>query len=238
MLKNVNRSMKITKRKKDYNMTEVKYHDDFEWQSQYPIAHHAQTHDIETNGDFLFELPRHSSIENGKVKIPSYYTKDLHINHRFLFETIIEKNPETVFEVGCGYGNNLVGIKRLLPEIKLFGCDISDKQLYVATQRYYECKEFGLMLGDFLELNIPKDSFDLVFSQAVLMHMSTNRAMKALEKMVDISNKWIVSTDGGLVIPNIREFLASLGKVTFFDDIAEKYWTDYFVPPFIIEKGP
>jgi hypothetical protein len=45
-----------------------------------------------------------------------------------------------------------------------------------------------------------------------------------------------MSTDGGLCIPNIREFISQFGKVTFYDDIATQYWTDYFVPPFLIEK--
>ena len=213
---------------------EIKYHDDFEWQNQYPAAHAAQTKQIEE--DLLFELPIGSTIENGKVVIPKHINGDVHINHRTIFETIIEKSPESVFEVGFGYGNNLVGINRILPKIKLHGCDISYRQHYEAKQRYGECNSFDLVVSDFLELDIPDNSFDFVFSQAVIMHMSTERAMKSLEKMVRISKKWIMSTDGGLKIPNIRDFIQSFGKVTFLDDIATKYWTHYFIPPFIIEK--
>ena len=54
--------------------------------------------------------------------------------------------------------------------------------------------------------------------------------------MVKISKKWIMSTDGGLCIPNIREFISQFGKVTFYDDIATEHWTHYSIPPFLIEK--
>jgi ubiquinone/menaquinone biosynthesis C-methylase UbiE len=217
-------------------MSSVKLQDDFEWQNVYPSAHFQQTQQLEQ--DILFEIPIGSIIENGKVHI-STIGKDIHINHRMIFEKIIEVLPQSVFEIGFGYGNNLVGIHRLLPQIELSGCDISWKQHYMALQRYEECKKFNLVVGDFLELDIPDNSFDFVFSQAVLMHMSTERAMRSLEKMVRISKKYIMSTDGGLVIPNIREFLQTLGKVDFIcydKDIEQKYAHINNISPFVIEK--
>ena len=220
-------------------MNQIKFSDDFEWQEIYPAAHAQQTQSLES--DILFEVPQEAFINtghcsNGKIVIPNT-TKDIHINHRTIFETIYKLKPKSVFEVGFGYGNNLVSIHRLMPDIEICGCDISWKQAQVACSRYIECADFNLMIGDFLELDIPENSFDFVFSQAVIMHMSTYRAKKALKKMVSISKKYIMSTDGGLCIPDIRNFLESLGKVTYYDDIATKHWTDYFVPPFVIEKG-
>lgn len=214
-------------------MTDIKQHDDFEWQNVYPASHLQQTQQLEQS--ILFELPPDVIIVDGKIVIPNG-DKDMHINPRIIFEKIIEVSPQSVFEVGFGYGNNLVGIHRLLPQIELNGCDISWKQHYMALQRYGECKKFQLIVGDFLELDIPDNSFDFVYSQAVIMHMSTERAMIALEKMVRISKKYVMSTDGGLTIPNIREFLQTLGKVTFYDEIAEKYWTHNNICPFLIEK--
>jgi ubiquinone/menaquinone biosynthesis C-methylase UbiE len=212
----------------------IKIQDDYEWQNVYPASHFQQTQQMENDGT-LFELPVNVQIINNKVFIP-IPGKDIHINHRIIFEKIIELKPKSVFEVGFGYGNNLVGIHRLLPEIELSGCDISWKQHYMALQRYPECKNFNLIVGDFLELDIPDNSFDFVYSQAVIMHMSTERAMLALEKMVRISKKYVMSTDGGLVIPNIREYIQSLGNTTFYDEIAKKYWTHNNISPFLIEK--
>jgi ubiquinone/menaquinone biosynthesis C-methylase UbiE len=214
-------------------MTNIKLQDDYEWQNVYPASHFQQTQQLEQS--ILFELPPDVIIVDGKIVIPNG-DKDMHINPRIIFEKIIEVSPQSVFEVGFGYGNNLVGIHRLLPQIELNGCDISWKQHYMALQRYGECKKFQLIVGDFLELDIPDNSFDFVYSQAVIMHMSTERAMIALEKMVRISKKYVMSTDGGLTIPNIREFLQTLGKVTFYDEIAEKYWTHNNICPFLIEK--
>lgn len=215
-------------------MNDIKYQDDFEWQNVYPAAHYQQTQQL--GQDILFELPQGSTILNSKIIIPPSYTKNIHINHRLILETIIEKQPQSVFEIGFGYANNLYNINMLLPNIQLHGCDISYKQYHMAKQRYPICSQFDLSVGDFLELDIPENSFDFVFSQAVIMHMSTQRAMQALEKMVKISKKWIMSTDGGLKIPDIRNFIQQFGKTTFYDDIAEKYWTCHSISPFLIEK--
>ena len=214
-------------------MDQIKFSDDFEWQEVYPAAHAQQTQSLES--DILFEVPKEAFINKDKIVIPNTH-KDIHINHRIIFEKIIEVAPKNVFEVGFGYGNNLVSIHRLMPDIEINGCDISWRQAQTACNRYEECTDFNLVVGDFLELNIPENSFDFVFSQAVLMHMSTFRAKQALKKMVAISKKYVMSTDGGLCIPNIRNFLESLGKVTYYDNIATEHWTDYFVPPFLIEK--
>ena len=77
--------------------------------------------------------------------------------------------------------------------------------------------------------------FDIVYSQAVVMHLSTERAKEAIKKMCKISNKYVVVLDGALQIPDLKSFVNQFGKVTYFDEWAKKHWPKSIVPPFIIE---
>ena len=212
----------------------MKYNDDFDWQSVYPAAHKQQT--LELEQEHQFDLPKEHQVVGNKL---IYDGKPLVKNAEFLYEKIYELKPKSVFEVGFGYCNHLLSIKRLLPDIRLSGCDISYNQFNNGYIKYGDelrqlIKTSDLYIGDFLKLDLNK-TFDLVYSQAVVMHMSTERAMKAIQKMCSISNQYVLCLDGGLIIPDIRRWLETLGKVTYFDDFAEQYWTSHNISPFIIE---
>jgi len=213
---------------------EPKISDDYEWQTQYPNDHAWQTQYIEKQLNLLFELPLDSVVKDGKIQLP--YGK-MHENHILLYETILEKNPQSVFEVGFGYGNHLYSLKKLMPQLDINGCDISWKQKQVCLERYPMLQSYShkLIVDDFLELTIDENSYDFVYSQAVLMHMSTERAKKALAKMCAISKKYVMSLDNGLIIPDYETFLPTLGNVTYYKDFAYKYWDVYCIFPFIIE---
>lgn len=209
----------------------VKQVDDFEWQRQYPAAHAAQTIDLESKN--RFELPEKFDVSaDGTI---TYDDPPLIDNLQFLYEQVYKLQPKTVFEVGFGYCNHLVSLNRLLPDTQFSACDISTSQMDGAYKRYgAKLADFELFISDFLLFNTSK-KYDLVYSQAVVMHMSTERSMQAIEKMCELSNKYVLSLDGGLVIPNIRGWLETLGKVTFFDDFADKYWSSNNICPFLIE---
>jgi len=215
-------------------MTNEKLKDDYEWQNQYPNDHAWQTQYLEKNLNLCFEIPPYFSVDNGKINI---YNGKMHENHILLYETILKINPLNVFEVGFGYGNHLYSLKKLLPQLNINGCEISYKQKFMALNRYplLQNVEQNLLLGDFLLLSIPNSVFDIVYSQAVLMHMSTQRAKQAIEKMCNISTKYVMSIDGGLILPDYETFLPQFGKVTYLKDFADKYWDSYVIPPFIIE---
>ena len=212
----------------------IKPQDDFDWQNVYPYAHYNQTQELEK--EHHFDLPLDHKIDGGKL---TYSGKPLVKNAEWLYEKIYELNPSTIFEVGFGYCNHLLSIHRMLPKIQLSGCDISYYQFANGLRKYGEelrqlQLQSSLFIGDFTEINIDK-KYDLVYSQAVVMHMSTEKSMKAIEKMCSISQKYVICLDGGLVIPNIRDWLEQFGKVTYFDEWANEFWTHNNISPFIIE---
>jgi ribosomal protein RSM22 (predicted rRNA methylase) len=211
-----------------------KLYDDFDWQNVYPYAHYNQT--VELEKDHQFDLPKEHTIIDGKL---IYSGKPLVKNAEWLYEKVYELRPSSIFEVGFGYCNHLLSINRMMPEIKLSGCDISYYQFSNGYRKYGEelkilQEKSKLFIGDFTEISID-EKYDLVYSQAVVMHMSTEKAMRAITKMCSISKKYVICLDGGLIIPNIRNWLETLGKVTYFDDWADQYWTHNNISPFIIE---
>lgn len=211
-----------------------KTHDDCDWNVVYPEAHYKDMVEIEKNNQF--DLPEQHSVIDGKLK---YEGKPLLKNAEWLYEKIYELNPKSVFEVGFGYGNHLLSIHRMLPDIEIAGCDISYNQICNGLNKYSDFvdiyDDYLFAWGDFLHLYI-KQKYDVVYSQAVLMHMATEKSMVSLEKMCSISNKYVICLEGGLTIPNTKEWLQKLGNVTFFDDWAKENWdSEYNVSPFIIE---
>lgn len=216
-------------------MESVKLYDDCDWQNIYPAAHVKQTIEIEDSGSIM-EVPLGTTIVDGKI-ILSTTDKTIHPNHIYIMEKIAELLPSNIFEVGFGYANNLVNIDRILPNINKSGCDISWKQHYTALRRYKECANFNLVVGDFLELDIPNNSFDFVFSNAVLMHMSTERAMTSLIKMINISKKYVLLLEGGLYIQEKERFISNFPKIILDIDFADRVWGNtYKNPPILIEK--
>ncbi len=219
---------------------EIKLEDDYNWygwQTLYPRLHAEQVKRIEEGREpdlpaSLLELGNDFKVEDGKL---IFKDKKLVPSLTLLYEICLKFNPKSIFEVGFGYCNNLVSIKKLLPNISINGCDIAQAMYDAAKKRYGDLlNNFNLRIGDFLLLDI-NEKFDLVYSQAVVMHLSTERAKESIKKMCKISNKYVVVFDGALQIPDLKSFVSQFGKVTYFDEWAKKHWPESIVPPFIIE---
>lgn len=199
--------------------------DDYEWQSEYPTHHYSQTleiinkkEDFYINGDSL--------------------PQNIHENQRLLYQFCIEQKPKTVFEVGFGYGNHLINISKLLKgDVALEGCDISIAQ-YNNAKTLHDISKYNIKfkIGDFLDLKINK-KYNLVYSNAVVMHMSTERAKLSIEKMCQISDKYVLLIDGGLAIDNVVQFCEQFGEVKTYDEFWQTWSYNYTVPILINVKN-
>ena len=192
--------------------------DDYDWKDEYPKFHSSQTKTLKKNG-VPFDISTIKNTKMSKAKLE-------------MFRFIIAKNTQSVFEVGFGYGNNLISIKNMIPNISINGCDISQKQYKEAIKMYPSLESENLKVYDFVKEDT-NGKFDIVFSNAVVMHLSENRARKAIEKMCKISNRYIFCCDGKLKykIKDLDTFLPKFGKVTFLKDI----WKQADNQPFYIE---
>lgn len=148
-------------------------------------------------GDYRFEGGR---LERKSEILP------LNENHRLIYETLLQLAPGTAFEVGCGCGDHLHNIRVLDSRIGMFGIDISEGQLDFLKQRHPE-------LGDSVRqynITVPlKDGLlpeaDIVFSQAVIMHIRENH-------LVGLENMFRLARNQVLLVENWR-------RHEFMDDI-------------------
>ncbi len=136
-------------------------------------------------GDYIFT--NHELIKNnGEIK-------PLHSNHRFLYETILQLNPSSVFEMGCGGGMHLHNLQTLNPNLQLAGIDLLEKQIQLLRKTYPNLKATIKQADATLPLSFALPPADLVFTQAVIMHIHTGKLhLVALENLFKMAKKYVI----------------------------------------------
>jgi ubiquinone/menaquinone biosynthesis C-methylase UbiE len=105
----------------------------------------------------------------------------------FLFKDI--KLSEKVLDLGCGNGRYY----QLLKNTQYIGVDNSEKLIKIANQKYPEA---NFQAQDALSLSFEKDSFDKVYSIAVLHHIpSQELRLKFLEEA-----KRVLKPNGKIIV--------------------------------------
>lgn len=123
-----------------------------------------------------------------------------HPHRKYLIDTILKYNPKSVLEIGCDTGQNLQLIAYDHPEIKCVGIDINAKSIADGNLLYKMAgyKNIELLQGKAGDLSRFNDnSFDVVFTDAVLMYIGKDKItsiildMLAKTKLVLIMCEWI-----------------------------------------------
>ena len=95
--------------------------------------------------------------------------------------------PRSAFEMGCNIGANLYALKNLLPEISLTAVEINSQAANLAKNT--QATIYNCSIYDF---EYPADSFDLVFSSGVLIHIDPNFISDIYKKIYALSNRYIL----------------------------------------------
>lgn len=145
--------------------------DDFDWRAystdyRAELTEVARQHTLKLSpGDYVFADGILSQVRD---------VLPLHPNHRLLYETILQLDPKSAMEIGCGSGDHLHNLMTLSPNIELYGCDRSAEQIKLAQSRSPDLSA-DLRRADITKLHslrvLPK--VDLCFTQAVIMHIGT-----------------------------------------------------------------
>jgi SAM-dependent methyltransferase len=126
----------------------------------------------------------------------SFFVKDgwekLHPNFKAIYSVAKELNPASILECGCGGGYHLKNLFELLFNCSIWGFDVTEKQVDFGkwfSQLPPEV-ENNLFVMDLTGIVI-ENQFEFVFTNAVIMHLSTENARKALLNMKKLSSKYI-----------------------------------------------
>ena len=102
----------------------------------------------------------------------------------WIAQEIVKLPAESVLEIGCGYGKQLKNLLQKKRE-RFFGADFSHAQLLKAKE--FVPANLPLVEADASKLPFPDNSFDLVFSSAVILHNDRSKAKQILFEMIRTS---------------------------------------------------
>lgn len=168
-----------------------KYEDDYNWRL-YPQQYAQQLIDISKEHTLVLTSDNYEMIDGG-IHMKGGFSP-MHPQHKLLYETIIDLSPEDIHEVGCGRGNHLANINMLSNgAIKTYGSDISEEQLKDLRADHPQ------FAGNVAQVNIVQNSVmscDIVFTQAVLMHLSDSNLEKAIINISISAKRTILIMEG------------------------------------------
>lgn len=102
-----------------------------------------------------------------------------------------ELKPNTVLEMGCGFGRNLKFLmENLSYQPKLVGFDISESMIRKAKEGVNDKVLLGC--GDSTSLPFHDQSYDLVFTHATLMHVPEEHIRKAIQELKRVAKKYLI----------------------------------------------
>ena len=116
------------------------------------------------------DVERFSSLETGQVS-----TIDAAISLELITESAkrIKPDAKELLDIGCGAGNYTL---KMLSKINNLNCtliDLSKPMLDKAFERVSKATsgKIGVLQGDFREITLKKNSFDIILAGAVLHHL-------------------------------------------------------------------
>ena len=114
------------------------------------------------------------------------YTKSVDHPHRDqILDMLHSSGVNSVLEVGCNSGPNLIRISKQLPGLEIAGIDLNSAAIECARNNLPWSG--NLKVGSVLDIPFPDKSFDAVLCDAVLMYISPSQIEKAMSELQRVS---------------------------------------------------
>ena len=121
-----------------------------------------------------------------------------HPHRKFLVEKINAFQPESILEIGCGYGPNLFWLAKKIPNAKIKGIDINSLAIRLGRELFKkeELKNVELLEKKADELSEFRDKeFDVVLTDALLICIGPDKIKKVIRELARISRKGIIMAE-------------------------------------------
>ncbi|NQE46622.1 Trans-aconitate 2-methyltransferase [ANME-1 cluster archaeon GoMg2] len=133
--------------------------------------------------------------KGGDDWIKGYRDSLEHPHRSFLIENISKFNPSSILEVGCNCGPNLYLLAKKFPDAKIIGIDINPMAVQKGNEWLTQkgVSSVKLSEGKADELSQFQDkSFDVVFTDAVLIYMGPDKIKEVMKEMVRIARHALI----------------------------------------------
>ena len=109
------------------------------------------------------------------------------------FRKLLRKHSgiNSVLEIGCNLGGNLIVLSKIDPMLKIVGVEPNSKAWQLAKKNLPNVNIYNLSIFDVHW----KNEFDLVFTSGVLIHIADKELNLALRKIYQASKKYILSIE-------------------------------------------
>lgn len=164
------------------------------------LLHHIKMYIGGTHGYEQEWASRTNSSEgdwnDNKDWIRGYWESINHPHRKFLTDAIVKSNPKSVLEIGCNCGPNLRLLAKRLPDCKFVGIDINPSVIQKGNEWF---KEEGITNVELFQGKIEHlsemfgdQSFDVVFTDAVLIYIGLDQIWNVLRNFIRIANHKII----------------------------------------------
>ena len=153
----------------------------------------------------------------GKSKeiIESYWTSSKAIERSKWFAQQLKKYKfNSIFEVGFFSGRNLHYIKEAFPSVSIAGLDINAKATRYAREKLGLDKDLYCM--DLHSMGDIGETFDVVFTSGVAIHVPPDDVAGVLKLLIGLSNKYVMHIEqiGGNILEKGPKHLKPNYKVS------------------------
>ena len=132
-------------------------------------------------------------IDDAPNWVESYAMSTNHPHRQLILEEVVKLYPlDTILEIGCNTGANLIRIHEILSMVKLSGLDVSARCIKKAREFL---PNVLFKTGDYHKLPFPDEYVDLVLADAVLMYSSPDQIDQAMKEISRVTKKYVVIVD-------------------------------------------
>lgn len=136
--------------------------------------------------------PKEYWKQRGQTFINEEYQRGLYWQHDWMLDKLMEIQPATLLEVGCGFGRNLRFMTRNLPdETRYVGVDLSQSMLQHA-QCFLSGLPIPLINANALSLPFGHASFDVILLHGVFMHIPPSQVDTAISEVKRVARNHIL----------------------------------------------
>jgi precorrin-6B methylase 2 len=188
---------------------------DFRWKSYTSFDYEPQLRSFINTGQPLIlseELTKAVLSKNTGVQVDGVIDQ-----HLLLYRTCLELKPEALLEIGAGAGYHMINLSKLLPDTEILGVDLLKSQVELGLKMFPEFASLisKIQIMDFSSASIDKtfaDRPDIVFCQAVTMHVPYRTAKQIVKNMISVAKKEVLLVENITFTHNYSNLLDEIKR--------------------------